>query len=157
MIEQDIAAIEKAMEEDATEKAYCDEELAKTEEKKVELDDDIAALTAKIDKASSQTASVKERVAEAQESLTAIAKNQVELDSIRQEQNANYKKAKADLEAGIAGVGKALTVLRDYYAGASALIQGDNWSMLQQPAKPVSHSKGTGGASGIISILEMCE
>ena len=63
------------MEEDATEKAHCDEELAKTEEKKGELDDDIAALTAKIDKASSQTASVKERVAEAQESLTAIAKN----------------------------------------------------------------------------------
>ena len=55
MIEQDIASIEKAMEEDATEKAYCDEELAKTEEKKVELDDNIAALTAKIDKASQQT------------------------------------------------------------------------------------------------------
>ena len=49
-------------------KRHCDEELANTEEKKGELDDDIAALTAKIDKASSQTASVKERVAEAQES-----------------------------------------------------------------------------------------
>jgi hypothetical protein len=158
MIEQDIASIEKAMEEDATEKAYCDEELAKTEEKKVELDDDIAALTAKIDKASSQTASVKERVAEAQESLTAIAKNQVELDTIRQEQNANYKRAKTDLEAGIAGVEKALAVLRDYYgAGAAAMIQQGDWSMMQQPAKPVSHSKSTGGSSGIIAILELCE
>ena len=35
--------IEKAMEEDATEKAYCDEELAKTEEKNVELHGDNSA------------------------------------------------------------------------------------------------------------------
>jgi hypothetical protein len=161
MIEQDIAEIEKAMAEDATEKAYCDEEMAKTEAKKVELDEDIAALTAKIDKAASQSASVKESVAEAQESLVAIAKNQVELDDIRREQNADYKKAKADLEAGISGVEKALAVLRDYYgAGSAALIQQDSdWSasMMQQPAKPVSHSKSTGGASGIIAILELCE
>ena len=103
-------------------------------------------------------ASVKERVAEAQESLTAIAKNQVELDSIRQEQNANYKKAKADLEAGIAGVEKALVVLRDYYSdGAAAMIQQGDWSMMQQPAKPVSHSKNTGGTSGIMAILALCE
>merc|ERR1719217_1563853 len=39
------------------------------------------------------------------------------------------------------------------------MIQQGDWStsMLQQPAKPVSHSKSTGGASGIIAILEMCE
>merc|ERR1719420_1619081 len=35
---------------EATEKAYCDSEMAKTEEKKSELEDDIAKLTAKIDK-----------------------------------------------------------------------------------------------------------
>merc|ERR1719174_1577782 len=35
--------------------------------------------------------------------------------------------------------------------------QDDDMSMMQQPARPSSHSKGTGGASGIISILEMCE
>jgi hypothetical protein len=90
--------------------------------------------------------------------LTAIAKNQVELDSICQEQNANYKKAKADLEAGIAGVEKALVVLRDYYSdGAAAMIQQGDWSMMQQPAKPVSHSKNTGGTSGIMAILALCE
>merc|ERR1719487_2734287 len=29
--------------------------------------------------------------------------------------------------------------------------------MMQQPAKPVSHSANTGGSSGIIDILELCE
>merc|ERR1719399_1196934 len=144
LINDMIAKLEKEAEEDATEKAYCDEELAKTEAKKSELDDDIAALTAKIDQASSQSAQLKEEVAEAQESLAAISKEQVEMDDMRREQNADYKKAKADLEAGIAGVEKALAVLRDYYgAGSAAMIQQTDWSasMLQQPVAPVSHSK----------------
>merc|ERR550537_359960 len=158
LINDMIAKLEKEAEEDATEKAYCDEELAKTEAKKSELDDDIEALTAKIDQASSQSAQLKEEVAEAQESLAAISKEQVEMDDMRREQNADYKQAKADLEAGIAGVEKALTVLREYYGGASAaMIQQDDWSMIQQPAKPVSHGKSDGAGSSIISILELCE
>merc|ERR1719265_991961 len=130
---------------------------------KGELDDDMGALKAKIDKAASKSAQVKAEVAAAQESLAAIAKQQAEMDTIRREQNADYKVAKADLEAGIAGVEKALTVLRDYYGSAAgaSMIQDDSssWSasMLQQPAKPVTHSKSGGSAGGIIGILEMCE
>jgi len=159
LINDMIAKLEKEAEEDAGEKAYCDEELAKTEAKKSELDDDIEALTAKIDQASSQSAQLKEEVAEAQESLAAISKEQVEMDTMRREQNADYKAAKADLEAGIAGVEKALAVLRDYYGGASsaAMIQQDDWSMIQQPAKPASHSKSSGAGGSIIDILELCE
>jgi len=158
LINDMIAKLEKEAEEDANEKAYCDEELAKTEAKKSELDDDIDALTAKIDQATSQSANLKEEVAEAQESLAAISKEQVEMDTMRREQNADYKQAKGDLEAGIAGVEKALAVLRDYYGGASAsMIQQDDWSMIQQPAKPASHAKSGGAGGSIIDILELCE
>jgi len=158
LINDMIAKLEKEAEEDAGEKAYCDEELAKTEAKKSELDDDLDALGAKIDQASSQSAQLKEEVAEAQESLAAISKEQVEMDDMRREQNADYKQAKSDLEAGIAGVEKALAVLRDYYGGASAaMIQQDDWSMVQQPAKPASHAKSGGAGGSIIDILELCE
>jgi len=158
LINDMIAKLEKEAEADATEKAYCDEELAKTEAKKSELDDDLDALTAKIDQASSQSAQLKEEVAEAQESLAAISKEQVEMDDMRREQNTDYKQAKSDLEAGIAGVEKALAVLRDYYGGASAaMIQQDDWSMVQQPAKPASHAKSGGAGGSIIDILELCE
>merc|ERR1719364_577402 len=46
-----IAKLQKEAEEDAAEKAYCDEEMSKTEAKKGELDDELAKLSTKIDQA----------------------------------------------------------------------------------------------------------
>merc|ERR1719454_1285598 len=74
------------------------------------------------------------------------------MDQIRSNQHAAYLKAKADLELGLEGLGKALSILRKYY-------QGDGAAMLQsqQPAKPVFHSKAAGAGGGIIDILEVVE
>merc|ERR1719420_1562655 len=159
MINEMIAKLENEAKEDAAEKAYCDEEMSKTEAKQTDLEDDLESLNAKIDQASSQSAQLKEEVAEAQETLAKISKQQAEMDEMRQEENADYKKAKADLEAGIAGVQKALTVLRDYYGGAASMLQdsGSFSAMLQQPAPPAKHSKSSGAGGGIIDILEVCE
>merc|ERR1711865_765664 len=44
-----IAKLEGEAEEDATEKAYCDEEMKKTEDKKSELEEDLAKVTAKLE------------------------------------------------------------------------------------------------------------
>jgi hypothetical protein len=144
-----IAKLEKEAEGDATEKAYCDEQMSKTEAKKSDLDDDIEKLTSKIDQATSQSAAAKDDAKEAQEQLATIAKEQAEMDQIRREENAAYVKAKADLELGLTGVRKALSVLRDYYGDAAA--------MLQQPAMPEHHEKSGGAAGSIIGILEVCE
>merc|ERR1719253_1076669 len=73
------------------------------------------------------------------------------MDKVRAEQNAAYVSAKADLELGLSGVGKALQVLRKYYQGATALLQDD------QPSKPVFHSKASGAGGSIIDILEVVE
>jgi len=135
---------------EATEKAYCDEQMAKTEAKKGELEADIASLTAKIDKAAAASAKLKEEVKELQAELAALAKEQAEMDKIRMEQNAAYVDAKADLERGLSGVGKALDVLREYYGGA-ALLQGG------QPPLPEKHEKAAGAGGGIIDILEVVE
>jgi len=150
-----IAKLEKEAEDDATEKAYCDEEMAKTEAKKADLEGDLSKVTAKIDQAAATSAKRKEQVKELQAQLAALAKEQAEMDSIRSEQHADYTKAKADLELAVSGVGKALDVLRDYYGGAS-LIQ-DDMAFMQQPAKPEKHSQKTGAGQSIIGILEVCE
>jgi len=156
LISDMIAKLEKEAEEDATEKAYCDEEMAKTEAKKADLEGDLSKVTAKIDQAAATSAKRKEQVKELQAQLAQLAKEQAEMDSIRSEQHGDYTKAKADLESALSGVGKALDVLRDYYGGA-ALIQQDDASFMQQPAKPEKHSQKTGAGQSIIGILEVCE
>jgi len=158
LIDEMITKLEKEAEAEATEKAYCDEQMAKTEAKKSELDDDIAQLTNKIDTAASQSAALKEDVVELEAELASIAKTQAEMDKIRQEQNGNYKVASSELKQGLGGVRKALDVLREYYGGAAALIQDDKFnSFMQQPAPPQQHEKSGGAGGSIINILEVCE
>jgi len=146
-----IAKLEKEAEEDATEKAYCDEEMAKTEAKKADLEDTVAKLVAKIDSDAATSAKRKEEVKELQSRLADMAKEQANMDSIRSEENKNYLVAQADLQLGLSGVQKALGVLRDYYGGAAAFIQDE------QPAKPEKHAKSGGAGGSIISLLEVVE
>merc|ERR1719446_815014 len=154
LIEQMIAKLEAEAEEEATEKAYCDEEMAKTNAKKEELQDGIEKLTSKIDKSAARSAKLKDEVVVLQKELQEIAKEQAEMDSIRAEEHANYKTAKQELEQGLAGVRKALSVLRDYYGGDSS---DDSMEFMQQPAKPAKFEKAEGAGGSIISILEVCE
>mmetsp|Transcript_82130 Transcript_82130/g.171944 ORF Transcript_82130/g.171944 Transcript_82130/m.171944 type:complete len:705 (-) Transcript_82130:97-2211(-) len=149
-----IAKLEGEMGAEAQEKAYCDEQMTKTEAKKSELEATVEKLTSKSDKAAAKSASLKAEVAELQAELAALAKEQVEMDKIRADTKAAYEAAKADLEIGLTGVRKALTVLREYYSSAeeeTALVQ------TAQPAMPEKHSKAGGAGSSIIGMLEVIE
>merc|ERR1719498_1876013 len=153
-----IAKLEKEAEAEATEKAYCDEEMSKTEAKKTELEGVITKLTSKIDLAAAKSAELKGEVKTLQAELANLAKEQAEMDSIRAEENAAFDKAKAELTAGIGGVQKALGVLRYYYGGAALLQKANDFdAFMQQPAKPQTHSKASGAGGSIIDILEVCE
>jgi len=155
LIEDMIAKLEAEAQSEAQEKAYCDEQMAKTKAKKEELDDDLAKLSVKIDQATSKSEKLKEDVQELESELAALTKLQAEMDKIRQETHEDYKAAKADLEQGLGGVRKALGTLREYYGGAASMIQaGMNG---QQPAMPKAHAKAGGAGQGIIDILEVVE
>lgn len=153
-----ITKLEKEAGAEATEKAYCDEQIAKTEFKKGELEDDIAKYTGKIDKAASKSAQLKSEIKTLQSELAALATEQATMDKMRKEQNDEFSIAKADLELGLAGVRKALGLLRDYYGGAS-MLQDDAklGAFMQQPAAPEQFSKSSGAGGSIIDILEVCE
>merc|ERR1712079_538507 len=111
--------------------------------KKSELEDDVSKLTTKIDKAAAKSASLKGEVSELQEELAALAKQQAEMDQTRQDSHAAYVQAKADLEAGLEGVRRALGILREYYgnSGEAAMLQSGAGlgAWMQQPARPELH------------------
>jgi chromosome segregation ATPase len=159
LITEMIAKLEAEAQSETTEKAYCDEELAKTEAKKSELEGEIQKLTSKIDLAAAKSAGLKQDVKDLQAELASLAKQQAEMDKIRAEEKAAFDTAKADLELGISGVQKALGVLKDYYQGSAALMQnGAKFdAFMQQPAAPQKHTAAGGAGGSIIDILEVVE
>jgi chromosome segregation ATPase len=159
LITEMIAKLEAEAQSETTEKAYCDEELAKTEAKKSELEGEIQKLTSKIDLAAAKSAGLKQDVKDLQAELASLAKQQAEMDKIRAEEKAAFDTAKADLELGISGVQKALGVLKDYYQGSAALMQNGATfdAFMQQPAAPQKHTAAGGAGGSIIDILEVVE
>jgi len=134
--------IEKLLKEgeaDATEKAFCDKEMAETETKKAEKEAAIEKLSTQIDSNNARSAKLKEEVATLQQELAALAKAQAEMDKLRAEEKAAFDKNSAEMEKGIKGVKLALKVLNDYYA------------------KDKAHASADGAGSGIIGLLEVCE
>merc|ERR1719158_1862061 len=59
LISDMIVKLEKEAESEATEKAYCDEQMAKTEAKKSELEATISKLTSKVDRSVAKSTSLK--------------------------------------------------------------------------------------------------
>jgi len=156
LINDMIAKLEKEAEEDAAEKAYCDEEMAKTEAKKSELESEIEKLSTKIEQDAAKSTGLKDDVKELQAELAALSKSQAEMDKIRNDQHSDFVVAQKDLSAGLAGVQKALEKLRAYYGGA-AFVQNSDMAFMEQPAMPQKHTKSGGAGGSIINILEVCE
>jgi len=134
-----ISKLESEAEKDATQKAWCDKELAETNQKKDTKTAEVAKLTAKIDSDSSKSKQLKSQVAELQAQLGELTRSQAEMDKVRAEEKALYQANKAEMEQGLNGIKMALKVLNDYYAKGDA-----------------AHSGG-GDSSGIIGLLEVCE
>merc|ERR1719428_2466780 len=130
----------KEAEEDATEKAFCDKEMAETEAKKADKEAAIEKLSTQVDSMSAKSAKLKEEVATLQKELSEIAKAQAEMDKLRAEEKAAFDKNSAEMKKGIEGVKLALKVLNEYYAKDGK-----------------AHGSADGAGSGIIGLLEVCE
>jgi len=135
--------IEKLLQEaeaDATEKAFCDKEMAETEEKKADKESDIEKLSTQIDSMSAKSSKLKQEVAELEKELAALAKSQAEMDKLRSDEKAAFEANSAEMEEGIKGVKMALKVLSEYYAKSDK-----------------SHESAQGAGEGIIGLLEVVE
>jgi len=132
---------------EAGHKAYCDKEMAETEAKKAEHEEDLDHLSSKIAQGEAAKARLTADIAELEAELGSIAQSQKEMDSNRSAEHEEYTQAKKDYEDGVDGIQMAIKVLKEYYGSSS---------FAQQP-EVGTHSAAGGEASGIIGLLEVAE
>jgi len=158
MIQEMIEKLVKEAGEEAEHKAFCDKEMAETEAKKADKEEEVDDLNTKIDRAAAKIAKLKETIALLEKELGKIAAEQKTADETRMAEKEAWGAAKSDFEQGLEGVQMALEVLRDYYAEKddAALIQGAQ-SDLGDAMSLAQSGKSSGAASGIIGMLEVAE
>jgi len=133
-----IAKLEQNAKADLTQKSFCDKETSETTQKKDEKKNEIGKLGTQVESMSARSAQLKENMATIQNQLAELAGSQAEMDKIRMDEKALFGKNTAEMEAGISGVQKATSILRDYYA-----------------KEDKSHGAAAESGGGIISLLEV--
>merc|ERR550514_347531 len=84
--------------------------------KKADLTAASDKLSTKISQDKAASTKLKEEVATLQQELAEMAKAMAEATKVREEEKAAYETNSAEMKLGVAGVTKALKVLREYYA-----------------------------------------
>jgi len=141
MIRDMIGNMEKNLQEEASKKAYCDAEMAKSNAKKDDKDAEMDDVATKIDKSASKSAVLKQQVTKIQDALTKLATTQAEMTELRQSEKALFEKSEPDTVQGLEGVKTAINLLKNFYEGS---------------VKSTSDTR-TGAAGGIIGRLEDAE
>jgi len=150
LIENMIAKLVEEANQEATQKAFCDEEISKSKASQAEKNMDLDKTKSRLDSAASKKADLQETVAEVQGEIADLDKATKEATSLRAEEKADYDKSSADFKDAAEAVEQAITVLKEYYEGAS-LVQ-----VARGTKQPTFGSKKSDAASTILSILEMC-
>jgi len=118
MIKDMVAKLEADAAAEGDQKAWCDSEMEKATSKRDEnigsMEGDLAAKT----KAESNIAKLKEEIQTLLEEIAELNKSLNEATALRGKEKAENTKTLADATAGLAGVTKAMKILKDFYDNA---------------------------------------
>merc|ERR1719235_2842997 len=121
MIKDLVAKLEADASAEADQKAWCDEEMEKSTSKRDEnigeMEGDLAAKTS----AEATIAKLKEEIATLMSEVAELRKALSEATTLRGQEKKENLKTLADATAGLAGVTKAMKILKEFYD--NALIQ----------------------------------
>jgi chromosome segregation ATPase len=154
LIEDMIAKLLKEAQEEATQKAFCDEEMGKSKKSQDEKQSKIDEYQTRIDKASTTIATLTEEVKTLEAEVAEIDKAQAEATALRTKENTDYVKASTDFRDSAQAVAKAIEVLKNYYEGSFIQVSTKENSKSKQP--DFGSAKGD-TAHTIIAVLEMSE
>lgn len=151
LIEDMIAKLIAEAQEEATQKAFCDEEMAKSTKSQAEKTATLDKLTSRLDKATSTKAELEGAIKELESEVAEIDKSQAEATKLRTAENETYLKSSKDFKDSAEATERAIVVLKEYYEGTGLFVQVNSKSS-KQPS--FGGAKSDAGSS-IISILEM--
>merc|ERR1719217_1568392 len=107
--------------EEATQKAFCDEEIGKSKKAQAEKSMTSDKLKSRIDTATTTKAQLEDSIKDLEAEIAALDAGNAEATKIRTEEKATNTKSSADFKEAAEAVQQAIGVLKEYYE--SALIQ----------------------------------
>jgi len=149
MIEDMIAKLLQEAAEEATQKAFCDKEIGESKAQQADKEGKLGKINARLGEAESNSAALSEEIAklskEVAENDAAMSKSTAQ----RNEEKTVFVKIEKDLSESEEACAAAISVLREYYEGAS---------FVQVSSKTNAKATGkTEDGGGIISVLEVAE
>jgi chromosome segregation ATPase len=152
LIEDMIAKLLKEAQEEATQKAFCDEEIGKSKKAQEEKTTKVDEYTSRIDSASSTIATLTEDIKELEKEVAEIDSAQATATEIRTKENTDYVKASTDFKESAEAVAKAIEVLKNFYEGSFVQV-----STKTNAKQPEFGSAKSDTSHTIIAVLEMSE
>ena len=119
-----IERLQKEASAETSHKAYCHKKMAKSTEKKEDLEAQVAKHSSKLESAVARSNTLAGEVAELPADLCAVAAQQLKMDTLRGEERKIFATVREDLEQGIAGIQKA-----------SGIFSGKLWSVFHSAAR----------------------
>lgn len=119
-----ISQLEEEAEADSSHKQYCDKQTSAT---KVHSDDTVAelsALNAKFNQRKASSAKLRELGSMLHKELASIFRFKAKASLMRQEEEAVFRKDKAEMQKGLNGIRLALKILKEKYGAALGAITG---------------------------------
>jgi predicted nucleic acid-binding Zn-ribbon protein len=157
LIEDMIAKLLKEAQEEATQKAFCDEEMGKSKASEKEKTMTLDKLNSRIDKATARTAELEEAIKTLEDEIATLDASVAEATKLRTEEKETNTKAIKDFGDAAAATEKAIKILKDFYDNA-ALVQISATTHSKSKSDddaPEFGSAKSGAADVIVGILEM--
>merc|ERR1719171_2718106 len=120
MIESMIAKLQKEAAEQATQKAFCDEEMGKSTASKAEKEEKLDKIDARVEKAQAGVAVLEEQIATLNGEIADLDTAVKEATAIRTEESTLFKAREKDFKESEEACAQAIEVLREYYEGVAA-------------------------------------
>jgi len=150
LIEEMIAKLVQEAQAEATQKAFCDKEMAESSKAQADKTMRGEKLQARVDTASSRKAELEASVKTLEGQIADLDKATAEATKIRNEEHVTYVKASKDFKDAATAVEGAIKVLKEFYDNQGSFVQEDS-----EEDQPELGGAKSDASHAIISILEM--